>query len=124
MRIYLQSARQLRRGFSLVEILIVIAVIGIIASIAVPSVGSITGSAQTASAKRNAQSLVSIYQSGRAAGVPWGASSVDTAASAVESGATGNNGTYFGVQGMDATALIAAKNHLIWDSTVGLIYIP
>ena len=45
-------------GFSLVELLVVIAVIGVIASIAIPSIGSINTAAKTAAAQRNAQPFV------------------------------------------------------------------
>ena len=45
------SKNVLTKGFSLVEMLVVIAVIGIIAAIAIPSIGSINSSAQTATAK-------------------------------------------------------------------------
>lgn len=58
----------LRAGFSLVELLIVIAVIGIIAAIAIPSISSVTGSAQYSKAQRNAQTLASTYSAAVAAG--------------------------------------------------------
>jgi len=58
----------LRAGFSLVELLIVIAVIGIIAAIAIPSISSVTTSSQVARAQRNAQTLASTYSAAIAAG--------------------------------------------------------
>ena len=51
--------------------LVVISVIGIIASIAIPSIGSISNSAKTATYQRNAQSIVSMFAAGQAAGVVW-----------------------------------------------------
>ena len=57
----LNTKNVLAKGFSLVEMLVVIAVIGIIAAIAIPSIGSINASAQTATAKRNAQNIASVY---------------------------------------------------------------
>src|SRR5258706_511013 len=62
---------QIQKGFSLVEMLVVISVIGVIAAIAIPSIGSINSAAKDARNQRNAQSLVSMYQSGLSAGVTW-----------------------------------------------------
>jgi len=118
------SKNVLAKGFSLVEMLVVIAVIGIIAAIAIPSIGSINASAQTATAKRNAQNLASVYQSGLADGVAWGGTDVATSVAAVQAGATGTDGTYFGVKGLDAAAVTAASGHLTWDASAGMIYNP
>ncbi len=60
--------KNVKAGFSLVEMLVVIAVIGIIAAIAVPTIGSITSQANENKAKRNAQNLASVYSSAIAAG--------------------------------------------------------
>ncbi|MFT4549512.1 MAG: prepilin-type N-terminal cleavage/methylation domain-containing protein [Pseudoalteromonas tetraodonis] len=60
--------KNVKAGFSLVEMLVVIAVIGIIAAIAVPTIGSITKQANTNKAKRNAQNLASVFASAVAAG--------------------------------------------------------
>lgn len=57
-----------KAGFSLVEMLVVIAVIGIIAAIAVPNIGRINDSASDARKRRNAQSIASVYSAARAAG--------------------------------------------------------
>lgn len=120
----LNTKNALAKGFSLVEMLVVIAVIGIIAAIAIPSIGSINASAQTATNKRNAQNLASVYQSGLADGVAWAATDVDTGVTAVTTGGTGTDGTYFGVKGLDTTATTNAKAHLTWDASAGMIYKP
>lgn len=114
----------LAKGFSLVEMLVVIAVIGIIAAIAIPSIGSINASAARATAKRNAQNLASVYQSGLADGATWGApATVAAAIAAVQTGETAN-GTYFAVKGLDAAAVTAATPGLTLDPSAGLIYNP
>ena len=70
MHYYNTPKNQKRRGFSLVEMLVVISVIGIIAAIGVPAIGNITDKADTEGAKRNAQSIASLYNSARAVGTP------------------------------------------------------
>ncbi len=64
----LQIRKLSKAGFSLVEMLVVIAVIGIIAAIAIPNIGSINSAARTSTAQRNAQSVASVYAAALAAG--------------------------------------------------------
>lgn len=68
-----QTRTRDERGFSLVEMLVVIAVIGVITAIAVPSIGAISDKASTAKAKRNAQTICSLYGSARSVGVTFAA---------------------------------------------------
>lgn len=84
------------KGFSLVEMLVVIAVIGIIAAIAIPNIGSVSGSAKTATAQRNAQSIVSLYQYGTAAGIAWSGADRNTKVASVITGATPSDGAFAG----------------------------
>ena len=60
-----------KKGFSLVELLVVIAVIGVIAAIAIPAMSNIFGNSRTAKAKRNAQNIASAYAAARAAGASF-----------------------------------------------------
>ena len=114
-------------GFSLVELLIVVAVIGIIASIAIPSIGSVTNASKTATYQRNAQSIVSTFQSGQAAGVAWDTSQVrDTIIAAVVSGLAPTSGPYSGktfkVPYMSATDITNAKAYIVKDTDGSLVY--
>lgn len=57
-----------KKGFSLVELLVVIAVIGVIAAIAIPAMSGIFGQADTQKVNRNAQNIVASFNAARAAG--------------------------------------------------------
>jgi len=84
------------RGFSLVEMLVVIAVIGVIAAIAIPNIGSVGNSAKVATAQRNAQSIVSLYQYGTAAGIAWAGADRNAKIQSVVTGAVPSDGAFAG----------------------------
>ena len=57
-----------RGGFSLVEILVVMAVIGAVTAVAVPTIGRMNDAAAVAKDQRNAQALASVCASAKVAG--------------------------------------------------------
>ena len=109
--------KNVKAGFSLVEMLVVIAVIGIIAAIAVPTIGSITAQANENKAKRNAQNLASVYSSAIAAGSTAFTGDTD-AGVIVGKVVTGVNGadsfatTNFQVPNMSAAEITNALDYL------------
>lgn len=123
-------------GFSLVEMLVVIAVIGIIAAIAIPNIGKINDSAKDARKRRNAQSIASVFAAANAAGLDFATTPTTAADEAgvianVISGSTISeatspfNGATFSVKGVvTATAqseTLGAAKYLAWDATNGIL---
>lgn len=62
---------QTRNGFSLVELLSAVGILVILLAVALPQFGQATQRAEEVTAKRNAQTLVSIAQSASAAGLEF-----------------------------------------------------
>jgi prepilin-type N-terminal cleavage/methylation domain-containing protein len=125
---------KLRRGFSLFELLMVIMVLGIMVAIAIPHFSSITGTAQDAVAKRNAQTIVSSMNTAFAAGaaVPAGWNGATTGAAIVDQAETGISptagiyaGKVFSVGDIDDVTESAVASHLSFDATNKMIrYTP
>ncbi len=83
-----------KNGFSLAELLVVIAVIAIIATIAVPAIAGITDSAGASKNLRNAQNIATTYNAAIAAGMPATvATDVPEAVAIIMAGTNFNVGT-------------------------------
>lgn len=117
--------RRLPGAFSLVEMLAVIAVIGIMATIAIPVVGSTSNAAAKSGLQRDAQSLASMFSMAAAAGASVsGYTSVTEAVTGVAAGLKPTSGPFkdqlFRVPGIpDAGDVDRAgiEAYLEWDNT-------
>ncbi len=124
MKIPLKTVNQ--GGFSLIEMMTVVAIIGIIAAIAVPNMGNINASSQAACNQRNAQSIVNMYNSGTAMGIVWVGADRNAKIASVIAGQTATGGIF---QGNTARAggitgdLVAGTYPYIGTNTAGdLLY--
>jgi prepilin-type N-terminal cleavage/methylation domain-containing protein len=82
--------RRDRRGFSLVELLVVISVIGILAGLSIPVLNPIRENARINKNARNAQSIVAVASAAQAAGASLDLSSVNSAIVQLKDGVSGN----------------------------------
>lgn len=117
-------------GFSLIELMVVILIIGLIASIVLPNLGFITGEADKVKDKRNAQTIMLAYTTGIAAGVEWPEGDVATQVAAVIEGRKPASGSLASmmfqaslaadkVSGTYAYIGVRSSGELFFDSTGG-----
>ncbi len=118
-KLNLKKAR--KAGFSLVEMLVVIAVIGIIAAIAIPNIGTINDSARVAAANRNAQSVASVLNAAVSAGVDTSGWLDGDILSRAEAGVAPSDGPFdgktFTVGSIDDDEEALINSRILWDAT-------
>jgi prepilin-type N-terminal cleavage/methylation domain-containing protein len=112
-----------KRGFSLAEMLVVIAVIGIVAAIAVPFVANATNEASATRYQRNAQSLAALANQAVAAGdltIP-AAESLEEVVDLLLAGVSGGNvfeSTVFQLHSLNPEEKAGAMRLLSWEGGV------
>jgi prepilin-type N-terminal cleavage/methylation domain-containing protein len=81
--------RKSATGFTLVELLVVVAVIGVLAAMAVAIFANTTHSAEMAKNRRNAQTITHVYGAAVAAGATVSTDSVGAIIDSLQAGVTG-----------------------------------
>ena len=76
-------------GFSLTEMLVVISIIGVISSVAVPNISGFMDTAEREKSRRNGQVFVEQYRAAKAAGAPFTGNTKETILNELITGVTG-----------------------------------
>jgi prepilin-type N-terminal cleavage/methylation domain-containing protein len=82
-------AKRHNRGFSLVELIVVIGVIGLLAGVSIPIMNPIRENAKINKSQRNAQALAATAGAAQAAGADLNLNTVDTAIAQLKVGVPG-----------------------------------
>ncbi len=118
------------KGFTIIETLIVVAIMATFTVIAIPLIGKMHSSAREATDRRNAQNLASVFATAQAAGLDFyvpgdKAATIDATADGgyvVDPGPFQNS--YFGVPNMTAGERASAGAYLeVDDISARLIYV-
>ena len=122
------SPQTTTKAFSLIELLVVVAIIGTLTSILIPMIGRMSDGAESARHRQHAQSLASTYMAGTTAGAAFLApGNLDQTIENIVAGATVQSGVFAGesfrVPGIAEADRVAAARFLNLDGD-RLIYRP
>lgn len=113
-------------GFTLAEILVVLAIIGIIASITVAALGSYNETASRSRDRRNAQSVVMLYTTACAAGATFSSQAGDVSGLVGElvdgkSGAGNMADSFFKMSPIPEPEKTMMMRYLAYDAGTGML---
>lgn len=96
MKVELSTFHHFRRGFSLVEMLVVVGIITVLASLAILNFSSFFDQSERSKNMRNAQTVVTVFTSARHAGAVFQSSTLDGLLDELVAGASPQEGPLAG----------------------------